>query len=393
MKTDLNYSQKVDFANTLRGIAALCVVVTHYFGVFWLGRSTVASFINAPELPLSTHWNPTYIIWLHKFPLLNWGAYGVALFFIISGFVIPFSLQKGNTLEFCINRMFRIMPIYIVGFSITLIALLLSTLYFHTQWPYTQKEVFIHFIPGLRDILWSRNIDGIVWTLEIEVKFYLICVITFSLFRHYSQKIFLVPLSFFLLACFFISNLNNWGTIDITLLRLINTYIMYSQYIIFMFIGVIFHYIFCEKIEYHKGYLGIAILFILFCIEWWAGPYSASINSAWSYGFALVTFMFAYSYPQLFKGNFLFNFFADISYPLYVIHGLAGYVLLRILLDKGFKAWLALIIVWSGVMLLSWILHKCIEQQAQMLGKKLGINLTSWLQSRYRYKSQEPIEI
>jgi peptidoglycan/LPS O-acetylase OafA/YrhL len=116
---DINYqfSKKVDFANTLRGIAALSVVISHYFGVFWLYRSAVSSFINAPELPLSTYAIPNYINWLHKFPLFNWGAYGVALFFIISGFVIPFSLHKVNRLGFCVSRIFRIIPLYIVGFS------------------------------------------------------------------------------------------------------------------------------------------------------------------------------------------------------------------------------------------------------------------------------------
>ena len=87
-------NSRIDFANTLRGFAALAVVISHYYGVFWSSRAAVEAITNAPALPLETHAIPGYISWLHIFPIFNWGAYGVALFFIISGFVIPFSLQK-----------------------------------------------------------------------------------------------------------------------------------------------------------------------------------------------------------------------------------------------------------------------------------------------------------
>ena len=379
MPTIADHCKRVEFANTLRGIAAISVLVSHYFGKFWLARNTVAFFINAPELPITTHATPAYLMWLHKIPIFDWGAYGVALFFIISGFVIPFSLQKGNKLEFCIGRIFRIMPVYFIGFSVTLLALFLSTAYFNVPWPYTEKELLIHYIPGLRDILWSRNIDAIIWTLEIEIKFYVVCALMINNFRLYSKRVFFIPAFLFIFACYCIHNLSSWETMQISTWKLAMTYIMASQYIIFMFIGVIFHYLFCQKIALNKGYLGVASFFFLFCLDWWVGPYSASFYLVWSYGFALLTFMFAYSCPHTFKANRVFNFFADISYPLYVIHGLAGYVVLRILLDKGCKAWLALIVVCSGAMFLSWVIHKYVEYPTTVFGKKLGAALTRWM--------------
>lgn len=381
-----NYSNKVDFANTLRGIAAFCVLIGHYFGVFWIKRTTVSTLINAPALPLATHATPIYVSWLQHCSFFNWGSYGVALFFIISGFVIPFSLQKGSRFEFCVSRIFRIMPLYAVGFSVTLLALFLSTVYFNTNWPYTGKELFIHYIPGIRDILWSRNIDGIIWTLEIEMKFYLVCVLSINIIRNYSQKVFLIPILFFLFAYYCIQHLAYWKGSDIFAWHLARTYIMSSQFIIFMFIGVIFHYLFCKKIELDKGYLGIAFLFVLFCINWWIGPYSANFKVVWNYGFALLTFMFAYSYPKVFKGNRIFNFFADISYPLYVIHGLAGYVLLRILLDLKCAIWIALIFVMFSAIFISWILHKFIEKPTQKMGKKVSNLLIPWILSSFVIK-------
>jgi peptidoglycan/LPS O-acetylase OafA/YrhL len=86
--------QRIAFANTLRGIAALTVVINHYFGVFWLSRDVIERMINAPLLPLEAVATPEVVLWISTMPYFNWGAFGVALFFLISGFVIPFSLRK-----------------------------------------------------------------------------------------------------------------------------------------------------------------------------------------------------------------------------------------------------------------------------------------------------------
>lgn len=84
---------KIEFANTLRGLAAVSVLVSHYYVIFWGDPSTVGSLINAPAAAVSM---PTYLAWLHAVPQFNWGAFGVALFFLVSGFVIPFSLRRAG---------------------------------------------------------------------------------------------------------------------------------------------------------------------------------------------------------------------------------------------------------------------------------------------------------
>ena len=367
---------RIDFANTLRGFAALAVVISHYYGVFWSSRAAVEAITNAPALSLETHPIPRYISWLHVFPIFNWRAYGVALFFIISGFVIPFSLQKMGWVGFAINRILRIMPTYFVGFSITLLAILISSEYFSREWPFSVREVLIHYIPGIRDIMWSRGIDGIVWTLEIEMKFYLICALLIMWFRQQSLKLFFAPVALFAFALYLNGMIPVWGKTNAWAFQLAMTYMTVSQYIIYMFIGVLFHYLYCGKIEANKAYLGVGCLFCMFCIHWWAGPYSANLGVAWSYAFALLTFAFAYSFPSLFKSNRVFDFLADISYPLYVIHGVAGYVALRIMLDMGFKAWVSLLIVTAICLFLSWLLHVLIESSTQKLGKSLAAKLT-----------------
>lgn len=369
-------NSRIDFANTLRGFAALAVVISHYYGVFWSNRAAVEAITNAPALPLETHAIPGYISWLHILPIFNWGAYGVALFFIISGFVIPFSLQKMSWIGFSVNRILRIMPTYFVGFSVTLLAILISSEYFSREWPFSTREVLIHYIPGIRDLMWSRGIDGIVWTLEIEMKFYLVCTILIVWFRQQSLKVFFAPVALFAFALYLNRMIPIWGNTNTSAWQLAMTYMTASQYIIYMFIGVLFHYLYRGKIDANKAYLGIGGLFAVFCVHWWAGPYSANLGVAWSYAFALLTFAFSYSFPHLFKSNRVFDFLADISYPLYVIHGVAGYIALRIMLDVGWKAWVSLLIVTAACLFLSWLLHVLIESPFQKLGKQLAAKLT-----------------
>lgn len=145
----------------------------HFVSLFLI---TLAFFgqVQLPYLNLRTPQNCNFrcqVIYLGSilFLFLIGGGYGVALFFLISGFVIPFSLRKSGFLEFLVSRMFRIVPTYFFGFTITLLAIFLCSCYFGRDWPFSYREIFIHYIPGIRDLFWTRGIDGIIWTLERQL--------------------------------------------------------------------------------------------------------------------------------------------------------------------------------------------------------------------------------
>jgi len=366
------HKDRIEYANTLRGMAALAVIVSHYYGVFWLAQPAVESLTNIPALSFDGIPIPQYILWLHKLDLSNFGAYGVALFFLISGFVIPFSLHKSTWLGFLTNRIFRIYPVYIVGFTITLLAIAIGSHVSHRSWPFSHNEVLIHYIPGVRDLLWSRNIDGIIWTLEIEIKFYLICALLISLFRKNSLKVFFTPAVLFIAAILLNHFITELSQANSTFYHLSLTYIFSSQFIIFMFIGVTLNYLHIKKLPPDKAYLIISVLFLLFCIQWSIGPYKASIYTAWSYLFAIITFLFANTFQNPFRGNSIFNFFANISYPLYVIHGVAGYTALSIMLKAGVNPSTSLMFVTITAFLLAYLIHRFVELPSQVIGKRLG---------------------
>lgn len=370
---DLSASQaspsRIEFANILRGFAALSVIIFHYLAVFWTRPKVVAHLVNAPEPSPGFIVTPWPLEQFHKATLVDMGAFGVAIFFLISGFVIPFSLRKTTMAGFCVNRMFRILPTYVAGFSVTLLAIWTCSKLFGQAWPFTLSEVLVHYFPGARDMAWSRNIDGVVWTLEIEVKFYLLCALMIPLFRRGSSITLGVP---FVLACAcfilagFLPALARWNP---AAYRAALALALSGTYITYMFIGVVFHWLHQGRLPADKAYLLAGSLFGVFCVQWYTGPFHANFGGAWNFAWGLLAFAFAFSFQRFFRANGVFDFFANISYPLYVVHGVAGYAALRILLEYRMNPWMALGVVGVGAIGVAWLIHVLIEKPSQALGK------------------------
>lgn len=290
-------NERIQFANTLRGMAIILVLVAHYGWVFWSARDAVSALTNTPVLSLEKHPIPSYFIFLNWISILNIGAYGVALFFLISGFVIPFSIQKNSVLSFMIQRFFWILPIYIIGFSITLLAIWVGGIYFDRDFPFSFQEILVHLLPGARDILWSRNIDGVIWTLEIEVKFYLICALGSHWIKNNSRKIFLVPLFMTIISLVLSSKIDQWSLNSILLYRQCFNFTFLTIFVSFMFIGVVFSFLQTDKIEPKQAFPLIIALEIMSLLVCSFSPHKVFLPLAWSYGLAIFTFSFAYANP------------------------------------------------------------------------------------------------
>src|SRR4051812_18707894 len=94
---------RLEFLDALRGIAALTVAVQHIGETHWVGL-----------LGWSHHW-------------FRAGEFGVLVFFLCSGFIIPASMERRNDLaEFWIGRLFRLWPLSLLVMTLILLAYRLS---------------------------------------------------------------------------------------------------------------------------------------------------------------------------------------------------------------------------------------------------------------------------
>ena len=367
---------RLEFANALRGFAALSVVVAHYTGFFFGNASLIGTMANTPPPPqVASSALDAWQTVAHAIPVAG-GEFGVALFFLISGFVIPMSLEKYDWRGFLVGRVMRIYPTYFAGFTVTLVALWVAGSLFGRPFPFDAGAVIIHYVPGVRDLMWSPHIDYVVWTLEIEVRFYIVCTLAWIWLQRGERGVFAIPLALGGCAIGIQMLLPGWFGSNALAYRLGFVFATIARFLAFMFIGVAFCY-------HYRGRLGTgslvtvsAALLALFWVLWSRATDTLSWEIIRSYTFALAVFAVSYAFSNRWPPSRLLDFFADISFPLYVVHGVAGYVALRIMLAYDVPSVVAFLSALAGALLASWIVHIAVEVPTHRLGRRWARAMT-----------------
>jgi len=157
--TKVRKGGRLGFLDVLRGIAAISVVFYH------LGN-------HGAVLTDGFYWASHSVI--------NLGGFGVMLFFLVSGFIIPASLERhGSVSEFWVSRVFRLGPLFwFVSLAVLAFGLL--------GWMKVSEHVFSNW-PGalvgnvtiLARHLGAPFLIGPAWTLPYEICFYGLTTVIF----------------------------------------------------------------------------------------------------------------------------------------------------------------------------------------------------------------------
>jgi peptidoglycan/LPS O-acetylase OafA/YrhL len=147
---------RLAWLDALRGFAALCVVFDHG-----------STLLLLPARSFLYQW-------------LNLGQYGVFVFFLVSGYIVPASLErKGSVRGFWISRAFRLYPLFLVG-------LLLSFLAYETGHGTIANAgkhplaAVLGWLFMLQNLNAGLNVPVVTWTLSYEMVFYLLLAGLFS---------------------------------------------------------------------------------------------------------------------------------------------------------------------------------------------------------------------
>ena len=363
-------SSRMEFANALRGFAALSVIVAHLAGVYWTMGPMVDILTGVPYVAYTPPILPGLV------PLGWLGPFGVALFFTISGFVIPFSLDQYSVKGFAVGRLFRIWPTCWAGLTVTVLSVVLGVHFMGGVVPFTFRDAASQYFPPFAAIADARRIDSVMWTLEIEMFFYGICALAANHLREGRRTLWLFPVGVFLF----------WLGIDqITarlhdthpnLVRRLGSFEVDPVFLVFMFCGVALNL-------YHRGKLGlvgtaaaIALCAGMFCAAQFIGhmPFTADIAI---YLGGLGVFVVSMALQGYFVRNPVTGFLSDISYPLYVVHGVAGYIVLHALMRAHWNADLAIIVTIALAIAVSWAIHRLVEAPSHRLGQSWARRLTN----------------
>lgn len=155
-------SPRLDRLDALRALAALAVVFDH------------SSYAFLPQFRQEL------------MPQFNIGRYGVLLFFLVSGYIVPASLERrGCVRSFWIGRVFRMYPLWAAAVTAVLALDLLGVAELRTG-PGRQSltTVAVAHVTLLQELLGTPSVLLVLWTLSYEMAFYLLVVALFTVRLH-----------------------------------------------------------------------------------------------------------------------------------------------------------------------------------------------------------------
>lgn len=360
-------SKRFEFLDGLRGIAALGVVFFHFnssltdHGIFVL---------------------PTFINFI-----CGLGHHGVQIFFVLSGFVIAYSLRHETisslfSLRFILKRSIRLDPPYWAIIAIPFLQKFLGIYVFekNDESITTASQIFANLL-YLPDILQVPRLLPVAWTLCLEIQFYIVFVLLihlnqFLMRNFYPEKGIFYYQSIFSYVVFgslmMISIIQNtpWAILPDIPGLFINHW--YS-----FFIGSLTCWTILKYLHTPWYWINIAIIgcYILF-----HGSDEAIAT--------MVTALIIYSVGVMenmhrFLSSWLFQYLGKISYSLYLIHWPIGMKIidfsLRVFGNYFNQAWsVSLLLAVSLILTLlaAQVFYYLIEYPSLYLSRKLKINFS-----------------
>lgn len=335
-----NEKPRLEFLDCLRFFAALAVIIQHVF----------------------ERVSPTFGWFCSNY--FQFGAYGVTLFFLTSGFIIPVSLEKYRSLKkFWTGRIFRLYPLFFLSLILKLTYLLITG----------SKSVDITAITILGNISMLAKfmgiplIEGLYWTLNLEMAFY-ISVSGLFLIGMLQRSLLLAYCALGLSVVV--------GVVFSGILHLFDSGWMLVIYFATMFVGTVFYR--CMKgVVTVNALLGvIAVTLCVLFANTYLNLYNiGDIGEFGSKGFwpvtnalfgAYLTFSIFYcfrkrSYPKQFV------YFGAISYSLYLNQA----IIIAVIMSNVQNIYLSTVLAILLIFIMSHYTYTFVELPFVKLGRKL----------------------
>ena len=353
------------YMDILRFIAVFLVMFAHFVsvGTFATKIPTVINDLNSGSLPLFKQ--DDWSLWIFDSKLIELfntqaGIVGVLIFFLITGYLITTMQDRYSRNQFIINRIFRIFP------ALIFCTLLVGCFLFFTQ---NIKLHFLNYISSITltySFLAVEPLMGVLWTLIVEVLFYIIAF----LIGRFNKSNLLFLQTALLMVVYQSTVVNN------DYLNLIATN---SKYILFILIGVAIKIVESEKKYFCKlTVLASSIFFayLSFRIYKFGHGDETTYRNIGSHLLALAIFLLFYTTQKWTLVMFrkiptLFYKIVDLTYPLYLLHvaiGLGSVFFIRNYFDNQYVILAIAIMI---CVIFSLFIHFAIEKPGISLGRFL----------------------
>lgn len=345
--------QRYAHLDGLRAIAALAVMLEHLFGdLLRQVPSATGSMSGMARSVVES---------------LSLGRFGVALFFLISGFVVPFSIDGERPLRhFAISRLFRLYP----ALWLALAGLVLTAGFSGDAPPIAALLANMTMAPPLFGQPW---LSPIYWTLFVELVFYGLVALLFAagLLRNVGALLFLAV--GLIAATALPVQLRTHGIIALPVQYL-------GMHLSFLFLGLLLR---LGLVERRPGaglaalVLGLAQLIAVLAVS----SYSLARGDNFimeglapvlgAYLLACAVFLAAVRLER--PRSIPLARIGLISYAMYLFHGPVNAAMYRLLPLTGQSGDLATMLLCIGLTLaLSWLVYRIVERPMIRLGRSLS---------------------
>ena len=380
-------TNRVWFAQALRGVAALIVVVEHLTQDFIHAQDLAAKLaFTTPIKSLPTppfQEVPQYLARYNISP----GIFGVGLFFLISWFVIPFSLERRTLGGFVVRRFFRLYPTLWICMGITIVAVLVLS--GRSGFPFSASTVGSNalLVSSYASRVW---VDPVYWTLAVEELFYVAAALMASRGLLNRRTTIIVLAGVLALVAVWIGNpryptVANPTVVDRYVLRF--HFGFNATFVVFILVGVVInqHY---RRVWRTPECLAIGaglLALFWFCLR--NGPFMGNQHAVFfsCASAALVVFLALYVVRDRIPYSKAVDRLAEISYPLYLLHTIVGWVMLSAITRATDQFYLALLITFPTVFALAVAVHHVVEKPSMELGRRIAGR------PRFRRVTEDPV--
>lgn len=324
---------RIEILDPLRGLAALAVA--------WFHFTTCNAFLKTT--------------WLQASGAYGW--LGVDVFFVISGFVIPYSMYAGGYRprqhfgRFLIKRLARLEPPYLASLilviSVAYLKLFLFPQIAGSEPTYSSRQLLLH-LGYLNTFFGYEWLTPVYWTLGIEFQYYLSVALLYPLLA--SRRASLGPLSVLVLASLGI---------------VVKAPIFVLHYFGLFALGIL-------AFQYHVRLLPTRAFLAAMVLV--AAITAASLTWMIAVVGAVTAMMIAFAPMPRLSAAKIFVYFGSISYSIYLLHTIIGGPVLHV--GSWFGSGLAWELVALAAAIVASILgamffHQLVERPSQRLSARI----------------------
>ncbi|MDE6396254.1 MAG: acyltransferase [Muribaculaceae bacterium] len=327
-----NNSKRSSTLDIIRGLSAILIVLFHYTFAYNERPSSTGLY--------ETDWG--WSVW--------WGYAAVTTFFMMSGFLAGPSLENGKTTpgRFIKKKALRFYPVYWVAMTVTTIVL--ACFYREEAISLTQYAANLTMVSQLFRVPF---VDGVYWSMQCELVFCLICagLMLIKRPRNLSRVLFIwvilaIGLSF---------------TVDMKATRLFRI-ITICSYCHDFIAGIVLQRA-SRNSRLSQGEAWLLILCLLNSVVWHGFLTPSTIFFVITTALLFFLRKIDSVIPSSNRGIAVIIWVASISYPLYLVHEMVGFTIIRHLLSNGITHPVSILIPIAAALVLAWMIHAVVEKK------------------------------